>query len=129
MLTDCFVHHDNGCPGSDRLPHRGQHVDGSGHVVDALEGEGRVEGTEVRHVVTVGIVEPHPVRDSGGDRVRASCLDRRLIDVEALHRQLWVCAGEGDRGPPRPGADIGNARARRESTDWSPSMPDNASGS
>ena len=96
-----------------------EHVHRRGHVVDALEGERGVEPPVVREAVAVGVVETHAVGDARLERVRARQLDRRLVDVEAVHTQARdrrVASAIEDQPAPVP-TSATRAPARL-STDW-----------
>ena len=55
-------------------------------------------------------MEDHAVVDAGGDRVRAREVDRRLVDVVAVHASVRVRAGDRDAGPAAAARHVGHAR-------------------
>jgi hypothetical protein len=57
----------------------------------------------------VAEVEAHPVGDPGGVGVDAGLLDRRLVDVEAVHGHGRMGQRQADRRPALPAAHVGDA--------------------
>ena len=88
-------------------PHRAERLHRMGHVVQRLEAAHQV-------VVAVGIGgvgggERHPVGDARRLGVGAGVAHRRLVAVVAVDDGVGERPGDGDRRPPAPAADVGDA--------------------
>ena len=77
-----------------------------------LEDRDHVEALGEVRIGSVALVKPDAALDAGAGEVLLRLFDRRLVEVDAVHRDLRVGAPDRDARPAAAAGDVGDASGR-----------------
>ena len=108
-LADALVHHQHRPSGDDQPAHGAQGADGVWQVVQGLADEGQVVLALQGGVGGVADVEGGAPGHPLGGGVGAGHLDRRGVQIVAVHARVRVGEGDGDARPAGAAGEVGDA--------------------